>query len=78
MRRLMDAVRCWPVFGAVLWMLPLVWPHAGEDDALPMSRALLYLFGVWLVLVIGAFVSWLLLRRSPGEAGADAQEGDPG
>ncbi|APE43846.1 hypothetical protein BOO69_10790 [Sulfitobacter alexandrii] len=59
-RRLMDAVRMWPLVGLALWMLPLLWPLSGDDSgaAMPMSSALRYLFGVWVVLILGALALW--------------------
>jgi hypothetical protein len=83
-RRAMDAVRFWPVIGVVLWMMPLLWPGAEEADPVPMSEALIYLFGVWIVLILGSCALWWLLRRlpvaTPGDAVADPGDGgrDPG
>lgn len=54
-RRLTDAVRLIPMLGAFLWALPLMWARGGTSS----SAALLYLFGVWAVLVLGAaLLSW--------------------
>ena len=66
MRRMIDAVRLLPFLGVLLWMLPLGWPNpetagAAVDQAVPMSTALKYLFGVWALLVL---VCWLLWRRT--------------
>lgn len=65
-RRMMDAIRLLPVLGLLLWMVPLFWPMAqpgvdGAPEAVPMSVALKYLFGVWVCLVLAA---WLLWRRT--------------
>ena len=49
-RRLTDAARLMPVLGALLWAVPLLWTR-GESFS---SAALLYLFGVWIVLVVAA------------------------
>lgn len=48
-RRLRDAVKLLPVVGALLWMIPLLWPR-GADGQL-VSVALLYIFGVWAGLI---------------------------
>lgn len=54
-RRLTDAVRLIPVLGVFLWALPLMWARGGTSS----SAALLYLFGVWAALVLGAaLLSW--------------------
>ncbi|MCV3274117.1 hypothetical protein [Roseobacter sinensis] len=58
-RRLMDAIRLLVILGAVLWMIPLLWPSgAGPQEGhegIPMSRALLYIFGVWVVLIAACY-----------------------
>lgn len=63
-RRLRDAARALPVFGALLWLLPLLW---GEDGP-RSSGVLIYLFGSWLALSV---ISGLLIaatRRADGAA----------
>ncbi|SDF85817.1 hypothetical protein [Sulfitobacter delicatus] len=80
-RRMMDAVRLLPFLGLMLWMVPLLWPVpvagvvAEAAPAMPMSVALRYLFGVWLLLI---FASWALWRRTrdivSGEARDPAEE----
>ncbi|MDF3413411.1 hypothetical protein HKX54_02995 [Sulfitobacter sp. M57] len=63
-RRLMDAVRLLPLFGLALWMVPLMWPlPQAEDGGIAMSTALLYLFGVWLMLVAMRAVLWWKTAR---------------
>lgn len=74
-RRLMDAVRLLPVVGALLWMVPLIWPVVGEGDVPPqqLSNAAVYVFGVWvLLIVLSAF-----LRRAikAPDAGVSSDEG---
>lgn len=49
-RRLTDAVRLLPFLGLVLWGIPLLW-GAGEEAAKSNAAALLYVFGVWVMLI---------------------------
>jgi len=56
-RRLLDAARLLPLFGALLFAVPLLWPvpEAGagpETSAMPMSDAMLYIFSAWAVLIV--------------------------
>lgn len=67
-RRMMDAVRILPVLGFGLWMIPIMWPTARVPDSeaeagIPMSTALTYVFGVWVVLIVLTLVLW---RRTQG------------
>ncbi len=73
-RRLMDAVRMLPFLGLVLWMVPLMWsvPDAGEGpETTSISDALTYIFGIWGLLVLGAFLLWGRTRAAPGTAAED-------
>lgn len=65
-RRLIDAARILPVLGAVLLIVPLLHPSTPEN---PRSTAFdgLYLFGVWALLIFGA---WAL---APGLKESDPQ-----
>lgn len=60
-RRFRDAARFVPVFGAVLMILPLMWPREDADQSLT-SSGMVYLFGLWVVLVIIAFALSRVLR----------------
>lgn len=63
-RRLMDAARLLPVLGVLLWLIPLLWPQrdaAGQVAAVSTSSAILYIFGVWVVLALIALLLSLLL-----------------
>ncbi|MDP1670141.1 MAG: hypothetical protein Q8Q63_10495 [Phaeovulum sp.] len=53
-RRMMDAVRLLPGFGAVLIMLPLLWRTA-ETPEPDTAEGLVYLFAVWVLLIAAAF-----------------------
>lgn len=63
-RRLMDAARLLPVFGAALFMVPLLWSK-GDDGApaVQTSTAMIYVFGVWAVLILCAAVFSKFARR---------------
>ena len=60
-RRLLDAARVLPVLGIALWLVPLLWPETPEEGV-PMSVALVYVFGVWAVLILLAFLFGLKVR----------------
>ncbi len=70
-RRLRDAARLLPLAGALLWMIPLLWPR-GPDGQL-VSVALLYIFGIWAGLIALAFV---LSRGLRDDDDAPADEDD--
>ena len=57
-RRMMDAVKLIAFLGVGLWMVPVLWPHGQAGDGVSMSRALLYIFGVWIVLI--GLSAWLV------------------
>lgn len=50
-RRLRDGARMLPVLGAMLWLIPLLW-NRNEGAATVNGDAMLYLFGVWVLLII--------------------------
>lgn len=56
--RLADAARLLPVIGTAMLAVPLLWPSAdsaqvlaGEAQAVPMSRAIVYIFSAWAGLI---------------------------
>jgi len=51
------------VFASVLVMLPLLWPHDTPDQSLT-SSGIIYIFGLWVLLIILAFVMSRVLRVS--------------
>ncbi len=59
-RRIRDGARLMPFIGTVLWGIPLLWAQSGEHGV-STSRAMLYIFGVWFVLVLLSVVlsRWL-------------------
>lgn len=71
-RRLRDAARMLPVFGAFLFLLPILWAP-GLTERRDTAPDGIYLFGTWFLLVLVA------AALSPGlsaEADADAAEDD--
>ncbi|MFU8882542.1 MAG: hypothetical protein ACNA7Q_09265 [Rhodobacterales bacterium] len=82
-RRLMDAARLLPVVGALLWLVPLLWPQSGADPAaragVSTSSAILYIFGVWTFVVLAALLVSLLVDtksdRSPDGTSDGASDG---
>lgn len=61
-RRLGDAARLLPVFGALALGLPMLWPVSGSDRV-AMSDAMLYIFGIWVVLILAAALFGRAARR---------------
>ena len=74
-RRLMDAARLLPLLGVVLWLIPLLWPQrdpAGEAAAVSTSNAILYIFGVWILLaLIALFLSLMLDGKAETQGGGN-------
>ena len=82
-RRLMDIARLAPIIGALLFMIPLLWPQPEASDASAqtayhsMSGAMIYIFSVWAALVVFSVgfsravrqwaVHWTGGRALPGE-----------
>ena len=50
-RRVIDGARVLPFIGMLLWLIPLLWREDGAA-AVRSSSAIVYLFGVWAVLVL--------------------------
>jgi hypothetical protein len=75
-RRLMDAARLLPLLGVLLWLVPLLWPQGSgqsapaQVDAVSTSSAILYIFGVWILLAFAALFLSLML-----DGKAEAQDG---
>jgi hypothetical protein len=74
-RRLRDAARLLPVMGALLWMIPLLWPR-GADGQL-VSLALLYIFGVWAGLIALTLILSRALRTDDDIPGPEQPAGPP-
>lgn len=75
-RRLIDAVRVLPIFAAFLLLVPAVLIPPGTPGS--TGAMLLYLFGIWaVVIVLAALATRFLARAEMTAAGADAG-GDSG
>ncbi|KII17795.1 hypothetical protein [Phaeobacter sp. S60] len=68
-RRLMDVARLLPVLGALLLLVPLMWPDPDPYPApdsmsgMPLSRAMIYILVVWAGLILAGFGFALAVRR---------------
>ena len=63
-RRLRDAARVLPVVGAILFLLPILWPM-GREGGQTTSAALIYIFVVWAGLIAVAALISRLMRFDP-------------
>lgn len=61
-RRMADAGRVLPIFGAGLFLVPLLWKPAGAETGVGTVHVMLYVFLAW-VFLIGAAA--ILARRIP-------------
>ncbi|WP_458790118.1 hypothetical protein [Yoonia sp. MH D7] len=65
-RRMRDLARAVPIFGAVVWCIPLLWVRAGADvAAATTSQALVYVFVVWMFLIAVAVVISRAVKSEP-------------
>lgn len=62
-RRLIDLIRMLPLIGALLWAVPLLWSSGGAST-MPTSKAIIYLFAVWLGMVLFGAVLARLLKKA--------------
>ncbi|PKP69623.1 MAG: hypothetical protein CVT82_09930 [Alphaproteobacteria bacterium HGW-Alphaproteobacteria-4] len=82
-RRMMDAVRLLPVFGAALLMLPLLWQPA-ETPEPDTAHGVVYLFAIWLLLIVAALslsrglAPALLAPEEPVRPGTGEDDGAEG
>lgn len=72
-RRLIDTIRMVPVIGAVLWAVPLLWPTPEDaEGSVATSDAIIYIFGVWFLMVLlGAWFAFLMKRSDAQEEGRE-------
>ncbi|WP_197919191.1 hypothetical protein [Thiosulfatihalobacter marinus] len=71
-RRLVDVIRMLPVLGALLWMVPLLWPTDAQGGV-ATSKAIIFIFVVWAGLVLASALLTRALAR--GDAGDDQEVG---
>ncbi len=73
-RRLADGARLLPVLGGILFCVPLLWK--GGERAPGTAETMLYVFGLWAVLVaISGVISRHLRASDAEEDDADGEEG---
>ncbi|WP_223422864.1 hypothetical protein [Tateyamaria pelophila] len=81
-RRMMDALRVLPVLGVFLWMFPLFWPTGpaehGIAEPVKMSSAVIYVFGVWVLLIAMSFGLRRILRATLEQEAAEVEEASGG
>ncbi|MGR3805152.1 MAG: hypothetical protein ACU0AY_16880 [Marinibacterium profundimaris] len=71
-RRMMDAARILPILGALLFVVPLLWPRPDlAEPGVPTSPAFIYVFGLWAVLIL---ISGLLSRSARRWQDEEARE----
>lgn len=70
-RRLRDAARLLPIFGAFFFLLPILWDPGRTAEPDTASDGL-YLFAVWLLLIVAA------AALAPGLDSRSEDEGDDG
>lgn len=73
-RRLRDAARLVPFLGIVLLAIPLTWPAAGGAQEPIGSAGLLYIFGVWALLIILTAVLSSFMRADASLSAKDVTE----
>lgn len=61
-QRLRDAAKLMPIIGTILLALPLAWATEGPDEKIG-SNGLIYVFGVWVLLIIGTALLTSCMRR---------------
>lgn len=69
-RRTVDAARLLPILGFLALCMPILWGD-GEDDLRATSVGVIYLFGVWSILIGMALLHARRLRQ------IDADQGTP-
>ncbi len=74
-RRMRDLARGVPVFGAVLWSIPLLWQQGDAGgQGTQNSAAVVYIFVVWIILIVlAALISRAV--RSDREQPPDVKNG---
>ncbi|MEJ6402566.1 hypothetical protein [Yoonia sp. 2307UL14-13] len=68
-RRLRDAGLLVPVLGIILWLVPLLWDKGDPQNG--KSMAMLYIFGVWVLLILLTALIARLIRPSDDKPSKD-------
>lgn len=68
-RRLRDAGLLVPVLGILLWLIPLLWDEGDPEKG--KSTAMLYIFGVWVLLILLTALIARLVRPSDDNPSKD-------
>jgi uncharacterized membrane protein YhaH (DUF805 family) len=76
-RRMADAARFLPIFGAVLFSVPLLWGQGRGGEA-STTGVMLYLFWVWGLLVMLSAVISRRLRDDETQSEQDETHGNTG
>ena len=70
-RRVRDAARLIPFVGIVLWSLPMTWTQSADGGRVG-SEGIIYIFGVWVVLIIlAAFLASRIRADNPQDTSDD-------
>ncbi len=72
-RRIRDAAKLMPALGIVLLAIPLAWT-SGEAEEKVGSSGLLYIFGVWVVLIVLTALLSSLMRADASLSTKDTRE----
>jgi len=68
-RRTVDAARLLPILGFLALCLPILWGGSGVEGSRVTSVGVIYLFGVWIVLIVAAMILSRRLRRIETDQG---------
>ncbi len=70
-RRLRDAAKLMPVLGGILLALPMAWSHDPSGEPSNSDRVV-YIFGVWILLIVLTAIFANRMRADPVDAAEDA------
>lgn len=65
-RRMLDGARLLPILGVALLLLPVLW-RSPEGQGLPTTYLMGYIFGIWLLLTLGAAALSGYLATTPDD-----------
>ncbi|PJI92381.1 hypothetical protein BC777_1230 [Yoonia maricola] len=72
-RRVRDAVKLLPFAGVVLLAIPLAWKSGTSEDQIG-ANGLLYIFGVWVLLIVLSALLSAFIRADPSLSSQDRPE----